>query len=142
MTGGTPRSNGRDRRTPSDPQALRNEIGQTREEVGDTLEALSSRTDVRGQARQAMTGAAGRARQRLAGGSATLRHRGEELRERVTESAGPQAGRAREAVPDRVGDLARQAGGTAQQNPRQLAYVVLAVLTFGWLVRRRRHHDD
>ncbi|HEY9391167.1 MAG TPA: DUF3618 domain-containing protein [Mycobacteriales bacterium] len=134
-----PRDNGRNRGTPSDPRLLRADIEQTRAEVGNTLEELSARTDVRRQARQTVAGAAGRARERLSGGSAALRHRGTELRDRVAESAGPAGGRVREAVPDRAGELARRTGDTARQNPRQLAFAALAVLAFGWLIRRRHH---
>jgi hypothetical protein len=39
-------SNGR----PDDPEALREEIAQTREELGDTVAALSERSDVKAQA--------------------------------------------------------------------------------------------
>ena len=44
-TPGTPSTGG-----PDDPEALREEIAQTREELGDTMAALSEKSDVKAQA--------------------------------------------------------------------------------------------
>jgi ElaB/YqjD/DUF883 family membrane-anchored ribosome-binding protein len=44
-----------------DPEELRREIEQTREELGDTVEALSDKADVKGQIKEKIAGARERA---------------------------------------------------------------------------------
>jgi hypothetical protein len=53
--------------TPTDPQQLRAEIEQTRAELGETVQELAAKTDLKARAKQALGDAAGRARRNLAG---------------------------------------------------------------------------
>lgn len=69
--------------TPTDPQQLRAEIERTRAELGETVQELAAKADVKSRAKQAVGDAAGRARQRLAG-----------VQEQATQAAGTVAGKA------------------------------------------------
>ncbi len=51
---------------PTDPAILRAEIAQTRTELGETLEALAARTNVRARSREAVRNLAGRATDAIA----------------------------------------------------------------------------
>lgn len=51
--------------TPTDPEQLRAEIDQTRAELGDTVQALAAKTDVKARAKQAAGDAADGAKQKL-----------------------------------------------------------------------------
>jgi uncharacterized protein YjbJ (UPF0337 family) len=53
--------------SPTDPQQLRAEIEQTRAELGQTVQDLTAKADVKTRAKQAVGDATGRARHRLAG---------------------------------------------------------------------------
>jgi len=50
--------------TPADPQALRSEIAQTRADLGDTVSALSAKTDVKARASDAVGHVAEQTRQK------------------------------------------------------------------------------
>ncbi len=56
-----------DPQTPTDPQELRAEIEQTRAQLGQTVQDLAAKADVKSRAKQAVGDATGRARQKLAG---------------------------------------------------------------------------
>ncbi|MBU8855815.1 MULTISPECIES: DUF3618 domain-containing protein [unclassified Micromonospora] len=51
--------------TPTDPQQLRAEIAQTRAALGDTVEALAARTDVKARAKAGVEDAAAQAREKV-----------------------------------------------------------------------------
>jgi len=53
--------------TPTDPQQLRAEIERTRTELGETVQELAAKTDVKGRAKQAIGDAAGRTQRKLSG---------------------------------------------------------------------------
>ncbi|MFI5892073.1 DUF3618 domain-containing protein [Actinoplanes sp. NPDC051513] len=53
--------------TPTDPQQLRAEIEQTRAELGETVQELAAKTDVKTRAKQAVGDATGQARRTLTG---------------------------------------------------------------------------
>jgi hypothetical protein len=153
---------GRQRRghgRPADAQALEQEIGQTREDLGETVAALAAKTDVKaraadkargltsrmtskashagdeaatraGRARGQLAGQAGRGRTLLGATPPASRQLGKEAAARIAATAAP----------------ARQAGqravAAARQRPVRAAAVagtgvlVLAVLVRAW--RRRR----
>jgi Protein of unknown function (DUF3618) len=52
--------------TPTDPRQLRAEIEQTRADLGETVQELAAKADVKARAKQAVGDTAGRARQKLA----------------------------------------------------------------------------
>ena len=83
-----------------DPDTIRQEIEQTRNQMGDTLEAIGHRTDVRSRARESVQGKIGRLRGRITG-------------------ATPDTGQMKQG--------ARQAAGMAQENPIGLAIGAMAV---------------
>lgn len=97
-----------------DPQVIRQEIEQTRERLGDTVEALGDKTDVKGRA-------VNRARE--------MRDRVGEAGHRVTETvtgAGHQVNEATPGAQD-VKQGARRAAGIAQENPLGLALGGIAI---------------
>ena len=51
--------------TPTDPQQLRSEIAQTRAALGDTVEALVAKTDVKARAKAGVEDAAAQAREKV-----------------------------------------------------------------------------
>ncbi|MFI6134227.1 DUF3618 domain-containing protein [Micromonospora sp. NPDC051141] len=52
-------------RTPTEPQQLRAEIAQTRADLGDTVEALAAKTDVKARAKAGVEDAAAQARKKI-----------------------------------------------------------------------------
>jgi hypothetical protein len=54
---------------PAGPQELRNEIAATRADLGETVEALAARTNVKARARHAVGDAADQAKQKVAAAS-------------------------------------------------------------------------
>ena len=83
-----------------DPEAIRRDIEETRNQMGDTVEAIGYKTDVRSRAKDSLQERTGRVRDKIAG-----------------------------ATPD-TGDMkggARQAVGVVQENPIGLALGAVAV---------------
>jgi ElaB/YqjD/DUF883 family membrane-anchored ribosome-binding protein len=74
-----------------DPEQIREEIEDTRRELGDTVEALAAKADVKAQVRE-----------RIA---------------HTKEAAAEKLGQAREASPDGVSSAASQASQKAKENP-------------------------
>ena len=95
-----------------DPDQLRQQIAHTREEMGETIDALGYKADVPARAKDKVTGTVDRARESVAG---TM----DSLRGAVTGGTTS----VKDAAPDRqeVADGARKAAGVAQQNPLGLA---------------------
>jgi gas vesicle protein len=90
-----------------DPSAIRSEIEQTREEMGDTVEALAYKADVKTRAKENVSGKV------------------DSIKEKVTGAGG----RVSDATPDadQVKGQAKQAVGVAQENPLGLAVGAVAV---------------
>jgi gas vesicle protein len=90
-----------------DPDAIRNEIEDTRERMGDTIDALGYKADVKSRAKDNVTGKV----------------------ESVKERLGMAGQRANDATPDaeQVKQQARRAAGVAQENPLGLAVGAVAV---------------
>jgi ElaB/YqjD/DUF883 family membrane-anchored ribosome-binding protein len=96
------------------PEQIQREIDQTREQLGDTVEALAHKADVKAQAKQ-----------KLEDTKVTVSHKREQL-----------LGKARDSTPDSVGSAAAQASQKAQENPVPLA--ALGGLAVGFLLGRLR----
>ena len=102
---------------PQDTDELRREIEHTREELGETVEALAHKADVKGQAREKV--------------------------EEVKASAGGKKdellGRARQVTPGSAQEGAQSAVHVAREHPVQLGYlgVFVAGLVVGRLLSRR-----
>jgi gas vesicle protein len=94
-----------------DPDAIRDEIADTRERMGDTIDALGYKADVKSRAKDNVSGKV----------------------EAVKERLGVAGQRANEATPDagEVKHQVRRAAGVAQENPLGLAVGAVAV---GFLV--------
>jgi gas vesicle protein len=90
-----------------DPDAIRDEIAGTRERMGDTIDALGYKTDVKARAKDNVSGKV----------------------ESVKERLGMAGQRASDATPDaeEVRHQARRAVGIAQENPLGLAVGAAAV---------------
>jgi gas vesicle protein len=99
-----------------DPDRIRREIEATRAEMGDTVDALGYKADVKSRAREKMT----------------------QTKDKLT-------GRVSSAAPERddVGRKARQAAGIAQENPLGLAIGSVAVgFVAGLLIPSTRVEDE
>lgn len=95
-----------------DPAQIREEIAATREELGETVEALAAKTDVVGQAK----------------------HKLEETRTSVSEKADEVLGKVREVTPETAAGAAGQATRQAQENP--LPLIAAGAFAVGFLVGR------
>jgi hypothetical protein len=82
-----------------DPDEIQREIEQTRGELGDTVEALAHKADVKAQTRQKL----------------------QDTKESVSQKREQLLVKARESTPDSVGSAAAQASHKAQENPVPLA---------------------
>ena len=100
-----------------DPEQIRAEIEETRQELGDTIAALSAKTDVKA-----------RAKERIEETKAALAGK----REQIT-------GKAREISPDSAAAAASSATQAARRNPLPLAVLgaFLAGLMLGRLLAQR-----
>ena len=106
-----------------DPSAIRNEIEQTREEMGDTVEALSYKADVKTRAKDSIS----------------------ERVDSVKSSVGLAGSKVSDATPsgDDVKQGARRAKGIAEENPLGLAIGALAVgFVAGLAVPATRVEDE
>jgi septal ring factor EnvC (AmiA/AmiB activator) len=82
-----------------DPEELQREIEHTREELGDTVEQLAAKADVKAQAKQKL----------------------EDTKATVAEKKDQLLGKAMEASPDSATTAATQASQKARENPLALA---------------------
>ena len=102
---------------PRDPEEIRQEIEQTRREVGDTAAALAEKADVKAQAKTKL----------------------EEIRGRVEAKRRELAGRASEVTPESAGQAASMVGARVRENPMPLvvAGAALGGFVVGRVVARR-----
>lgn len=94
-----------------DPEQIQREIERTREELGDTVEALAQKTDVKAQANQKI----------------------DKTRASVLEKKKQLLGKAREGSPDGAA-MATQASQKARENPLPVA--AASAFAFGFLAGR------
>jgi ElaB/YqjD/DUF883 family membrane-anchored ribosome-binding protein len=113
MTADTPSGTGEQR----SPEEIRQEIEQTREELGDTVEALAAKTDVKAQ----------------------VKGRVEEIRSEAEQRKEELLAKAKEAVPESAGAGAQQVAETVKAKPIPFSVggSFAAGLLIGWLLRRR-----
>jgi methyl-accepting chemotaxis protein len=95
-----------------DPAQIQRDIEETREELGDTVEALAQKTDVKAQAKQKVN----------------------ETTASIAEKREQLLGKAKEASPDTAAMAATQASQKARENPLPLA--AAAAFAFGFLAGR------
>jgi ElaB/YqjD/DUF883 family membrane-anchored ribosome-binding protein len=110
--------NGADATEPKSPEQLRADIEQTREQLGDTVEALAEKTDVKGQAKSRI---------------AAVKDAAQTKRDEYFEKA-------KQATPESAGAGADQLTTTVQERP--LPFAVGAAFLTGLVIGRslgRRH---
>jgi hypothetical protein len=95
-----------------DPEQLREEIEETRREMGDTVEALAAKADVK----------------------ARMKHKVEATKESAAQKKDDLLGKARETSPDSVSAGAAQATQKAKENPLPVA--ALGAFAGGFLLGR------
>jgi len=95
-----------------DPEQIQREIERTRAELGDTVEALTEKADVKAQAKQKI----------------------DQTKASITEKKDELLGKAKEASPETVSAGAVQASRKARENP--LPLVAGAAFVFGFLAGR------
>jgi Protein of unknown function (DUF3618) len=126
---------------PSDPQELREAIQRTRDELGDTVEALARKVDVKARARDTAAGARQRAKDKAAAVTQAVAGKGAQLKEQLAGATAQAPSRAGgtpdEVAPDQTSGVAAQARTTARRGRVLLLAAVGAVLC-GWLVWRWR----
>jgi ElaB/YqjD/DUF883 family membrane-anchored ribosome-binding protein len=102
---------------------LRHDIEQTRSELGDTVEALAQKADVKTQVAE-----------KVDERKAALRERQEQLKSKVSDARERVSG----ATPDDAKRAASQVAHTAEERPFPAIGVALGVgLLLGWLLGRR-----
>jgi methyl-accepting chemotaxis protein len=106
---------------PDDPGELRREIERTREQLGDTVEALVAKTDVKARAQAKASRLAGRLRSRAA---------------EQKDQAGRVAERISAVTPDPVQRAAMAAAATRQR--RLTLAAAIGAVSVAWLVIARR----
>jgi ElaB/YqjD/DUF883 family membrane-anchored ribosome-binding protein len=117
-----------------DPDRIRQQIEQTRAEMGDTVDALGYKTDVKARAKDSLTETKDSAKESVMGVTRSVK----EKIAGATDSVG-------EATPDReqVAQQARRAKGMAQENPLGLAIGSVAVgFVAGLLLPSSRIEDE
>jgi ElaB/YqjD/DUF883 family membrane-anchored ribosome-binding protein len=93
---------------PRDPEQIREEIEATRQELGDTIEAMAEKTDVKAQAH----------------------HKLEETKASISEKKDELLGKARQASPEGAVSAANQASQKARENPVPLLAIGAFVVGF------------
>lgn len=96
------------------PEEIRHDIDRTRGELGDTVEALAEKTDVKAQAKQ----------------------RFDDIRQTAQQKGEEFVGKAKASTPDSATARAQQLADWAEENP--VAVAIGAALVVGYLLGRRR----
>ena len=107
-------SESQEQRTPEEIQA---DIEEAREELGDTVEALAAKTDVKARAKAKV----------------------EETKETVSEKLSGLGDSAGQAAPESASAGAQQAATLVRENPERAALVgaFVAGIVAGWIIRGR-----
>ncbi len=128
--------------TPTDPQALRDEIAATRHDLGETMEALAAKADVKARAKDAVGHASDQAKEKITQASDQVKEKIGAVRDQAVELAANVGGRVRSSavsVRDSVQDVDVP---TAVRRPLPAAAIAATALALVgvviYLVRRRR----
>ena len=117
-----------------DPRAIRTEIEQTRERLGDTVDALGYKADVKTRAKESVSGKMDTLKSKVTGARETVRESVVGAKDSVAEAT-PSGGE--------VKHKARRAKGIAEENPIGLAVGGLAVgFLAGLLIPSTRVEDE
>ena len=114
--------------TPQSPEEIRAEIERTQQELGDTVEALAHKTDVKAQASA-----------RLDAAKESIQDTVHGVRESVAETKDEFATKVRQATPESADAGAQQVSATVHEQPLPFATAgaFAAGVLVGWLIGRR-----
>jgi hypothetical protein len=139
---------------PRTPEQVQAEIEETRAELGDTVEALVAKTDVKGQAKQAVNDAKATVADKAADAKATVADKAADVKQTVTGKKDEAVAKAADAkqtatdkkdeftatayetTPDSVGETGRRAVALAQDN--RPALIIAGAFALGLLIGSRR----
>ena len=128
-----------------DPGRIRQEIEQTREQMGETVDALGYKSDVKTRAKQSLQQRKDSLKESVVAAKDSVRERVGGTTDRVSEAtpdSGEVAERARQTTTQAKAQ-ARRAAGVAQENPIGLALGSVAVgFLAGLLVPSSRVEDE
>ncbi len=110
-----------------DPEQIREEIDETRDQLGDAVEALAGKADVKGQSKAKVDSAKGEVKAKV-----------DTARKTAQQKAEAFTTKAKEAAPESVGAGAQQAVTAAQENPvpAAIAGAFAAGVLVGWILSR------
>ncbi|AGS67291.1 DUF3618 domain-containing protein [Streptomyces collinus] len=133
-----------DEPTAQSPEELREQIEHTRHELGDTVQALAAKTDVKARAQEK----AAEMKEQAAVKAGELKEQAALKAEQVKAKAAEAASRVQDKLPDPVRERAVQAAGQARattaqglhkaRGNRQLLVAAAAAGTLVWLIRRKK----
>jgi hypothetical protein len=122
---------------PADPELLREEIAQTREELAETVQALAAKADVKGRARDKVAGLKDSAQDKVTQVAETARSRSDPLAEQVLLRTAEARGKAASVLSPEARRATADAARAVGQRP-ELLLGALAVLLAVLGVRQRR----
>jgi len=128
-----------------DPEVIRREIEETRERMGDTVDALGYKADVKSRAKESVTDKVDSLKSKVVGAKDSVTESVVGAKDNVTGTVGGATGRVSEATPSGqdVKRNAKRAVGMAQENPLGLAIGSLAVgFLAGLLLPHTRIEDE
>lgn len=128
---------------PDDPEQLKAKIAQTREQLGDTVDQLTAKADVKGRAQAKAADLTERAKARTSQARQQAAVQADSVRSQLaatTATAREQAASAREAVPEPVKRAVVKGSEAARQRRKPLAIAVgvliLGAVVIRWWTRR------
>jgi ElaB/YqjD/DUF883 family membrane-anchored ribosome-binding protein len=112
---------------PQSPEQIRAEIERTQHELGDTVEALAHKTDVKAQASA-----------RIDAAKESIQQTVHSARESVSETKDEFVTKVKQAAPESAGSGAQQVSATVQEKPLPFATAgaFAAGVLVGWLIGR------
>lgn len=129
----------------NDPQAPAEDIERTRQQLGDSVEALAAKVDVGAQARDKaaemkahVAGAAGAAAGRITAKTADLRHQLPGKTSDFTKAVAAGRAKARQIAPASAQQTAARAARTVRERPGGYAAAAIVLLLIGWWLGRMR----
>ena len=128
-----------------DPDRIRAQIERTREEMGDTIDAIGYKADVKSRAKESLQDTRDSAKESVMETTRSVKEKLVGAKDSVSDTAGGASARIGDATPDReqLDRKARQAKGLAQENPVGLALGAVAVgFVAGLLIPSTRVEDE
>lgn len=123
--------------TPQNPEQLRDEIQQTRADLGTTVQALAEKTDVKTRAQKAISDTTDRAKVKLQQAATTAKDRLATSTSTATDTVKPAKQRLA-AAKQQVADVSRRPQVRQAVTPAAIAAGIAALIAVGILLARRR----